>query len=241
MNMPHSISLSQASLAATILASTIGTYIGLSPPNPSVESIPSTGDLIRWLQLTNKHTIKATLTPLGLLALHSSILTYLHPNIPSSILRHGAENGLNTDLITWSVATSIPLALILCAGVPLRLVSYTSLGKNFTFALTEPDRLTTTGIYRYVQHPSYTGLMILVVCNVALLCRIDGVLSCWIPPRWYQALRTLGWALAPVGLSVSMFMVWMRVTQEERMLRAEFGVEWERWHAGTARFIPWFF
>jgi protein-S-isoprenylcysteine O-methyltransferase Ste14 len=239
--MPLSISLSQASLAATILASAVGTYIALSPPNPSAKSIPSTSDSIRWLNLTNKHTTKVALAPLGLLALHTSSLTYLHPNIPSSILRHGAENGLNADLITWSATTSIPLALILCAGVPLRLVSYASLGKNFTFALTEPDRLTTTGIYRYLQHPSYTGLVVLIVCNVALLGRMDGVLSCWIPPQWYQVLRTLEWALAPVGLSVLMFGVWTRVRQEERMLRAEFGVEWERWHATTPRFIPWVF
>lgn len=240
--MPLSISLSQASLAATILASTIGTYIALSPPpNPGAKSLPSTGDSIRWLNLTNKHTTKVVLAPLGLVALHTSSLTYLHPNIPSSILRHGAENGLNTDLITWSAATSIPLALILCAGVPLRLVSYAELGKNFTFALTEPDRLTTTGIYRYVQHPSYTGLMVLMACNVALLGRMDGVLSCWIPPRWYQAFRALEWALAPVGLSVFMFGVWTRVRQEERMLRAEFDVEWDSWHATTPRFIPWVF
>src|SRR5579859_7068708 len=184
--MALSTSPSQASLATTMLASAIGTYIALSPPNPVPTSMPSTGDLIRRLNLTHKHTTKAVLAPLGLLALHTSSLTLLHPNNPSSILRHGAENGLNTDLITWSAATSIPLALILCAGIPLRLVSYTSLGKNFTFALSEPDRLTNTGIYRYVQHPSYTGLVVIMICNATLLFRMDGALSCWIPPQWYQ-------------------------------------------------------
>jgi protein-S-isoprenylcysteine O-methyltransferase Ste14 len=168
-------------------------------------------------------------------------MTLLYRNIPPSILRHGTENGLNTDLITWSAATSIPLALILCVAVPLRLVSYASLGTNFTFALTEPDRLTTTGIYSYVQHPSYTGLVIILVCNVALLCRMDGVLSCWIPPRWYQTFRTLERILAPVALSVLIFGMWTRVRQEERFLRAQFGVEWESWHAATPRFIPWLF
>ncbi len=235
------LSFSSASLAAAILASTVGTYIALSPPNPSTASIPAAGDSLRSLNLASKHTTKIVLAPLGLLALHTSSLSYLHPSISSYILRHGAENGLNINLITWSAATSIPLSLIFCAGIPLRLVSYSSLGKNFTFTLAEPDRLTTTGIYRYVQHPSYTGIMVLAVCNVALLGRIDGVLSCWVPPRWYPASRALEWVLAPVGLAVVMLGMWTRVRQEERMLRAEFGAEWERWHSTTPRLMPWLF
>lgn len=236
-----SISIQQGSLTAAILTSTIGSYIALSPPNPSAPSGPASGDLIRKLNLTGKFTTAITLAPLGLLALHTSCLSYLYPNIPSSILRHGVANGLNIDLITWSAATSIPLSLILCAGIPLRLISYASLGKNFTFALQEPDRLVTTGIYHYVQHPSYPGIMIIILSNAALLVRMDGVLSCWIPPRWYHSLTIAYWTLAPVGLGVFMFGIWTRVRQEERMLRAEFGLEWENWHANTARFIPWIF
>lgn len=101
-----------------------------------------------------------------------------------------------------------------------------------------PDRLTTTRLYYYVQHPSYTGLMVLLVCNAALSLRIDGVLSCWIPPRWYRGLRKAHLVLAPVGLAVLCFGVWTRVREEERMMWARFGVEWEHWHAQTARFIP---
>ncbi|KPM39871.1 hypothetical protein AK830_g6691 [Neonectria ditissima] len=182
------MTLSQASLAATMLASTVGTYLALSPPNPSPDSGSPTAvsDSISRFKLTSKHTTKVVLAPLGLLAAHTSGLTYTSPAIPSSLLRHGAANGLNRDLVTWSTATAVPLALILCAGVPLRLVSYASLGKNFTFALAAPDRLNKTGIYGYVQHPSYTGLVVLVLSNIALIFRTDGALSCWIPPSWYQ-------------------------------------------------------
>ena len=135
----------------------------------------------------------------------------------------------------------MPLALILCVGVPLRLVSYAFLGKNFTFALAEPDRLTTTGIYRFVQHPSYTGLFTVIICNLALLGRADGVLSCWIPARWYETARWTQLCLAPVALSLLLGAMWTRVVQEESMLRGRFGVEWEQWHARTARFISWLF
>ncbi|KAI1751992.1 hypothetical protein F4782DRAFT_502842 [Xylaria castorea] len=240
--MSSTISLSQAALAGTILVSTIGTYFAISPPNPNPKSAsPVGGDLISQLKLTSKYAIRATMVPIGLLALHTSSLAFLYPNIPTSILRQGAENGLNTSLITWSPATAIPLALLLCAGVPLRRGPYATLGKNFTFALAEPDRLMTTGIHRYVQHPSYTGLVTLILCNVSLLGRVDGVLSCWISPQLYPYFQTMELLLAPVGVLALMFTVWTRVRQEERMLRAKFGIEWEQWHARTWRFIPWVF
>ncbi|KAI1764842.1 hypothetical protein GGR53DRAFT_295694 [Hypoxylon sp. FL1150] len=240
--MSFPTSFSQFSLAAAILASTAGTYAALTPPHPNTKPGPATGDLMRWLRLTNKHATYLISAPLGFLALQTSSLACLYPNIPPHLMRHGATNGLNSDLITWSAATSIPLALILCAGIPLRLVSYASLGKNFTFALAEPDGLTTIGIYRYVQHPSYTGVVILIASNLALLGRLDGALSCWVPPRWYGTLRALEpTVLVPAGLALLAFGVWTRVRQEERMLRAKFGVEWESWHAKTARFVPWIF
>ncbi|KAI1186902.1 hypothetical protein F5B17DRAFT_342653 [Nemania serpens] len=238
--MLSSVSVPQAVLPATILLSIIGTYAALSPPNPNPESASPAGDSMSRLKITNKHVPKVVMAPIGLFALHTSALAYHYPYIPLSILRHGAENGLNASLITWSPASAVPLALILCVGVPLRLGSYATLGKNFTFALAEPDRLTTTGIYRYVQHPSYTGLVALVLCNASLLGRIDGVLSCWIPPRLFPLFRTMEWVLVPVGVVALMFAVWTRVREEERMLRAKFGIEWEKWHARTPRFIPWF-
>ncbi|SPN98596.1 uncharacterized protein DNG_01641 [Cephalotrichum gorgonifer] len=216
--MAFSTSLSQASLAAAVLASTVGTYIALSPPNPTPttpDSQAPVSDSIRRFKLASRHTTKVVLAPLGLLALHTSSLAYFHPDIPSSLLRYGAENRLDTSLVTWSAATAIPLTLILAAGVPLRLVSHASLGKNFTFALTKPDQLKTDDIYRYVQHPGYTGILVLVLSNAALLYRTDGALSCWIPPSWYQVARYLGWLAAPVGLGIVLAGVWTRVRQEE--------------------------
>ena len=228
---------SQVFLAATMATSTLGTLIAISPPNLDRENIPSVFHF-----LTCNFITLLRQAPLSLLTLHTCLLIYFHPNIPPSIARYGAANGLNTSSITWSTATSIPLILILCLGVPLRLVSYGSLGTNFTFTLTEPSHLVTEGVYRYLQHPSYTGALILVFCNAALLCRIDGALSCWIPPRWYQSVRIF-WRryLTPIWVSSVFVGIGIRVAQEERMLLDMFGAEWERWHAETARFVPWVF
>ncbi|KAI1335063.1 hypothetical protein F5Y15DRAFT_260399 [Xylariaceae sp. FL0016] len=238
--------LSRVSFALALLASTTGTYVALTPPNPNAVAVPRTGDAIRWLHLTDSHIPNVPIVPIALLALHTCVLACFHrprattppPLPPPWALRSGAANGLNPDLITWSAATALPLALILGVGVPLRLVAYASLGTNFTFALAEPDRLTTCGVYGYVQHPSYGGVVALLVGNVALLARSDGIVSCWIPPRWYAGARRLAWALVPVGLAILLSALWTRVRQEEDMLRAEFGSEWEEWHARTARFIP---
>ncbi|KAI0171708.1 hypothetical protein GGR52DRAFT_434832 [Hypoxylon sp. FL1284] len=240
--MPFPTSLSQLSLTAAILASTAGTYIAISPPNPNTKPSPATGDLMRRLNITNQGFSNLTFTPLCFLALHASSLSYLYPSIPQSLLRHGAANGLNPDLVTWTAATGVPLALILCAGVPLRVVPYVSLGRNFTFALAEPDGLETRGIYAYVQHPSYTGVVAVVAGNAALLLRADGPLACWLPPRCHALLKKIGWPLlVPAALALMAFGLWTRVSEEERMLRDHFGKEWESWHARTARFIPWVF
>ena len=252
------MSFAQTSLAITIFGSTIATYYACSPPNPSPEPNPKDGtsssDLVRRVGLTGRHSTKIALSPVAFLSLHASALAYSLGNsssssshasaltsIPSSILRHGAKNGLQINLITWSPQTVIPLALILCAGVPLRFVSYASLGKSFTFALAAPDRLNTSGIYRYVQHPSYTGLAVLVLSNLALLCRFDGALSCWFPPRWYPLASALEWPAAAVYVGLFLYGMGTRVKQEEGMLKAKFGREWEEWHHKTARFIPWLF
>ncbi|RGP61586.1 isoprenylcysteine carboxyl methyltransferase [Fusarium sporotrichioides] len=234
------ISLSQASLAAVILGSVYGNYVALSPPNPSHHVAPSTGDSVRGLLLTKKHSTKVALAPWGLLALQSAALAWRYPDIPASVVRHGAKNGLNTNLITWSPATVIPLALIFGAGIPLRLIPYASLGKNFTFALKKPDRLKTTGIYQYVQHPSYTGLLILMFSNAALLGRLDGPITCWIPPQFFNVLYWTWGFIAPCA-SLVVYGISKRVYEEEKMLKGAFGKEWENWHAKTARFIPYIF
>jgi protein-S-isoprenylcysteine O-methyltransferase Ste14 len=237
--MAHRSTLSQASFAAMVLISTILTYTALSPPNIIAKEAPATGDTARALYLTHQHTSKIIMIPLGAAAIHTACLALIYPRLSSKMVGFGLKNGINTRLLRWSPSSLIPMALLLGAGVPLRRVSYATLGYNITFILTQPDQLTTTGIYSYVQHPSYAGLAIVIVCNVALLWRMDGALSCWFPPKAYSICRVAYWVVLPISLSMVALAIWTRVRQEERMLRSEFGFEWEEWHARTARFVPW--
>ena len=184
--------------------------------------------------------MQLSVLPCGLLTLHTAWLAAGYPDsIPPWILRYGETNSLNVDLITWSAATVIPMLLILCVGVPLRLIAYGSLGRDFTFALAEPGRLNTSGIYGYLQHPGYASLAVLVVANVALVGRVDGALSCWVEPASYGFVERAWWyVLLPVGCGVVSWGFWTRVRQEEGMLKGKFGREWEGWHAKTPRFVP---
>ncbi|KAK4190916.1 protein-S-isoprenylcysteine O-methyltransferase [Podospora australis] len=244
-------SLAQTSLASAILASTIGTYIALQHPNPNPPSAlcnrkPPTkhpdddpDSFARW-HLTDKHFAKFALSPLGLFSLCTIRLVLAYPPSPSPL--SPLPSHLNPELITWSPSTFLPLFFLLGIGIPLRLASYRSLGKDFTFALAEPTSLKTDGLYRWVQHPSYTAVFIIIAANVALVGRTDGVMSTWVSSdKWYSAIRDFEWAMLPVGVGVVWYAAWTRVRQEEKMLRQKFGKQWEDWHRGTGRFLPWLF
>ena len=230
----------QVRLASAIAASVIGAYIALSPPNPDQELVEERPDIVYFLAVG--FIRRAILAPFVLSAVHTCLLAYYFPDIPGPIYRYGQENHLNTGLITWSAATSVPLFLIFCVGLPCRLFAYAGLGRNFTFALKEPDHLVTDGIYRYLQHPSYPGTFSLAYGISILVFRIDGALSCWIHPEWYYlAEKMWWWGFAPMWFIGVPLLIWLRVKQEESMLRATLGAQWEAWHARTARFIPGIF
>lgn len=235
--MLASTMLARAVLAGAILTSTIGTFIALSPPNSKTEQVPPIGDSLNSLGLTSSTFGKLAMSPLFVLSLHSAILALFYPDLPASLVQHGRLNGFNEDLITWSPSTITALTFLFI-GICLRLVPYATLGSNFTFFLSSPDRLVTTGIYSYAQHPSYLGLVLVVLANFVLLGRPDGIVCCWLPPKQYENVRGLLKLVLPIVVSALLFAVRTRVIEEETMLNREFGTEWRAWHKSTARFIP---
>jgi protein-S-isoprenylcysteine O-methyltransferase Ste14 len=106
------------------------------------------------------------------------------------------------------------LALFI-TGVVLRAWAFVYLGRFFSVFLTiqKGHRLVTDNIYRYVRHPSYTGLLV----------------------------RTIGWALVfrslfglAAWLGLLAFLI-RRIRHEERVLVSEFGTQWEEYGRRT----PW--
>ncbi|HEY2133109.1 MAG TPA: isoprenylcysteine carboxylmethyltransferase family protein [Acetobacteraceae bacterium] len=103
-------------------------------------------------------------------------------------------------------------------GGVVRLWPVFVLGDRFSglVAIQPGHTLLTTGIYSVIRHPSYLGLL----------------------------LSTAGWSVAfrsGIGLILTAALLpplLARITAEERLLRAEFGSEYDAYRARTSRLIP---
>jgi protein-S-isoprenylcysteine O-methyltransferase Ste14 len=119
---------------------------------------------------------------------------------------------LDGDLMRW-------LGVVLFAlGGGLRLWPVFVLGHRFSglVAIQPEHTLVTSGIYSVIRHPSYLGLLV----------------------------NSLGWALAfrsDVGVILTALLIpplLARIGAEERLLRSQFGAEYEAYRARTSRLIP---
>ena len=108
--------------------------------------------------------------------------------------------------------------LLYTAGGVLRLAPVFVLGRRFSglVAIQPEHRLVTSGLYGVIRHPSYLGLVVLV----------------------------LGWGLAfrsGVGVVIALLMlavVLARIQAEERLLSESFGAEYDAYRGRTWRLVP---
>ena len=119
---------------------------------------------------------------------------------------------LDGDTIRW-------LGVVLFgAGGALRLWPVFVLGRRFSglVAIQPGHELVTSGVYRVIRHPSYLGLLV----------------------------NSLGWALAfrsGVGVLLTVLLIpplLARIHAEERLLRTQFGGEYDAYCNRTSRLIP---
>ncbi|MCS7241186.1 MAG: isoprenylcysteine carboxylmethyltransferase family protein [Candidatus Caldatribacterium sp.] len=108
--------------------------------------------------------------------------------------------------------------VLMVGGITLRLLAIRTLGKYFTpdIALVEGQRIVTTGVYRFLRHPSYTGEL-LAFGGVALVF-------------WHF----------PSSLYIFLFPLLgflYRALLEERKLLEFFGEEYREYMRRTRRFI----
>jgi protein-S-isoprenylcysteine O-methyltransferase Ste14 len=88
-----------------------------------------------------------------------------------------------------------------------------------------------------MQHPSYTGRLLIAIGNALLIHNPNGPIGCWLP-AWIVDARLFWGILASLVTFGAARVTRRRVKDEENMLRETFGKEWENWHARTKRFIP---
>jgi protein-S-isoprenylcysteine O-methyltransferase Ste14 len=225
--------LPTVALTLLVLLASYLTALVFTPPNinPITQNVQD-----RVFQITGPTFLKfRRLFVLSIGVYHAYLtLTYRSPPFSSIPLCPRPEN-LNPALFTWNTNTVLCLGGILTAA-PIRLLAFRQLGPNFTFRLAPPKKLITTGMYAYVQHPSYITNFVVILANGLLFERQDGVLGCWLSAGvvrsgWW---RVVGWVFVLLGVRLA----WVRVVDEEKMLMETFGKEWEVWHARTKRFIP---
>lgn len=97
------------------------------------------------------------------------------------------------------LAGGAPVGIVLMvAGVTLRVLAMRALGPRFVTAVAPPDAaLVTSGVYRFLRHPSEIGLLAIAVGGALLLASVAGLIAC-------------GVAIAPLS--------WLRVAREDAPL-----------------------
>lgn len=108
---------------------------------------------------------------------------------------------------------------ILAAALLLRWTAVITLGRSFSanVAIRRTQSLHKTGLYRFVRHPSYTGLFFILVA---------------------EALRTRNWLGAAVVLIPTTAALLYRIHVEEAALRTAFGEDYAAYSRTTKRIIP---
>jgi protein-S-isoprenylcysteine O-methyltransferase Ste14 len=110
--------------------------------------------------------------------------------------------------------------VVLWAAIALRLWSFRTLGRYFTFTvLTSTDQaVVTTGPYRFVRHPAYSALVLAAVAGGLLI------------GNWLSLVVLVG---AVTGALV------YRITVEERALERDIGPAYREYAATHKRLVPY--
>jgi protein-S-isoprenylcysteine O-methyltransferase Ste14 len=112
--------------------------------------------------------------------------------------------------------------LLMDAGIALRISAIIVLGAFFTTTVTVASEqvVIETGSYRLIRHPSYTGLLLILLgLGLSLM-------------NWLSLLVIMGCAF--IGFSY-------RIRVEEQVLKAQLGQPYQEYMRRTKRFIPFVF
>lgn len=121
--------------------------------------------------------------------------------------------------MAWPWVAYVAGAALVAAGVAVRVWAVLTLGRWFTTVVrvANDQRVVSDGPYRWVRHPSYLGLLV-VLAGLGLM------LTDWV-------------SLAVVVLVPLATLVW-RIRVEERALREGLGARYDDYATGRKRLVP---
>ena len=112
--------------------------------------------------------------------------------------------------------------LVMLAGLALRLAAILSLGKAFSsnVAIHESQQIMRTGLYRFVRHPSYLGLWLVLLAI---------------------GLHSRNWTSCAIVLLPATAAIVYRIHVEEAALSKAFGDDYVAYCKSTKRLVPGLF
>ncbi len=140
-----------------------------------------------------------------------SVIGLLSGYLPAYTDRHDFWT-IDGDTMRWFGV------ILFAVGGALRIWPVFVLGNRFSglVAIQPGHKLVTSGVYRVIRHPSYLGLLLVML-------------------GWALAFRSgVGVLLAALTLPILL----ARIRSEEALLRSQFGSEYESYCARTSRLIP---
>lgn len=107
-------------------------------------------------------------------------------------------------------------------SVMILLDIYNKLGNNYsiTLQIQKEHKLITNGVYKYIRHPMYSVLLLMLITQTIFLPNKIGIFS--------------------MVLSSCLFLS-QRIPAEEKMLKTEFGTQYEEYMKNTKMLIPLIF
>lgn len=109
--------------------------------------------------------------------------------------------------------------LVMALGLAIRWAAVLNLGRAFSanVAIRATQRVRTTGLYRWVRHPSYLGLVLIFLAI---------------------GIYTRNWISLAIVLVLPTLALLYRIHVEETALREAFGEEYAAYSGSTRRLIP---
>ena len=120
----------------------------------------------------------------------------------------------NSNIVLLVIGT-----ILLLLSLRLFRLTHKALGKMWSHSLDlrEDHKLVTSGIYEKIRHPMYTAFWVWAIGAAFLL------------PNWIAGISGM------IGFGTLFF---LRVGQEEEMMRAEFGQEYDEYIKRTSKVFP---
>lgn len=107
---------------------------------------------------------------------------------------------------------------ITIAGLVFAVWARLHIGRNWSRSVTlkEDHELITSGPYRLVRHPIYTGILTGIVGSAIALAQVRGV----------------------IGFGMIAILMWMKLRREERFMREHFGERYNAYAQRVAALVP---